>query len=216
MKDKKTVLIFGAIATALTIAVVIAWNIPEKKENEMIPIEEIREKEPEVNWDEIEIVEIEIEEIEVQEEKQHKASDKIALKPELQIFTHEKCDEYGVSYPLILALMESESTFLEEVGNERILGGKEGEARYYGYMQLSSGNVHKAKMEYDLDAHTPEGNIEMAIILMAKYKIKYNEPTAELTAYKAGEGAADMGVRLNFERILRKAEDFERIIREEE
>ena len=213
MKDKKTVLIFGAIATALTIAVVIAWNIPEKKEKEMIPIEELREKEPEVNWDEIEIEEIEIPE---EEEKQHKASDKRALKPELQIFTHEKCDEYGVSYPLILALMESESTFLEEVGNESILGGKEGEARYYGYMQLSSGNVHKAKMEYDLDAHTPEGNIEMAIILMAKYKIKYNEPTAELTAYKAGEGAADMGVRLNFERILRRAEDFERIIREEE
>lgn len=213
MKDKKTVLIFGAIATALTIAVIIAWNIPEKKEKEMIPIDELREKEPEVNWDEIEIEEIEIPE---EEEKQYKSSDKIALKPELQIFTHEKCDEYGVSYPLILALMESESTFLEEVGNERILGGKEGEARYYGYMQLSSGNIYKAKTEYDLDAHTPEGNIEMAIILMAKYKIKYNEPTAELTAYKAGEGAADMGVRLNFERILRRAEDFERIIREEE
>lgn len=213
MKDKKTVLIFGAIATALTIAVVIAWNIPEKKEKEMIPIDELREKEPEVNWDEIEIEEIEIPE---EEEKQYKASDNIALKPELQIFTHEKCDEYGVSYPLILALMESESTFLEDVGNERILGGKEGEARYYGYMQLSSGNIYKAKTEYDLDAHTPEGNIEMAIILMAKYRIKYNEPTAELTAYKAGEGAADMGVRLNFERILRRAEDFERIIREEE
>lgn len=213
MKDKKTVLIFGAIATALTIAVVIAWNIPEKKEKEMIPIDELREKEPEVNWDEIEIEEIEIPE---EEEKQYKASDNIALKPELQIFTHEKCDEYGVSYPLILALMESESTFLEDVGNERILGGKEGEARYYGYMQLSSGNIYKAKAEYDLDAHTPEGNIEMAIILMAKYKIKYNELTAELTAYKAGEGAADMGVRLNFERILRRAEDFERIIREEE
>lgn len=215
MKDKKTVLIFGAIATALTIAVVIAWNIPEEKEKEMIPIDELRKKEPEVNWDEIEIEEIQIEE-EPEEEKQYKASDEIALKPELQIFTHEKCDEYGVSYPLILALMESESTFLEDVGNERILGGKEGEARYYGYMQLSSGNVHKAKTEYGLDAHTPEGNIEMAIILMAKYKIKYNEPTAELTAYKAGEGAADMGIRLNFERILRKAEDFERIIREEE
>lgn len=156
MKDKKTVLIFGAIATALTIAVVIAWNIPEEKEKEMIPIDELREKEPEVNWDEIEIEEIEIPE---EEEKQYKASDNIALKPELQIFTHEKCDEYGVSYPLILALMESESTFLEDVGNERILGGKEGEARYYGYMQLSSGNIYKAKTEYDLDAHTPEGNI---------------------------------------------------------
>ena len=124
MKDKR-ILIFTGIALALTIAVIIAWSTQEEKETDMIPIDELREKEKDVEWDEIEINEIPIDDEPALIES-HRAHTKIALKEELQIFTQEKCEEYGVSYPLILALMESESTFLEAIGNERILGGEEG------------------------------------------------------------------------------------------
>lgn len=218
MKDKR-IAIFTAIALTLTIAVIIAWSIQNEKERtkerEMIPLEEIRKREADVEWDEIEIEEISIDD-EYTFVTEHKAHSEIKLPAELQIFTKEKCDEYGANYALILALMESESTFRKEVGNEQILGGEEGGPRYYGYMQLSEGKIREARKEYGIDAHTPEGNIEMGIILMAKYHQKYNDTEAELTAYKAGEGAADTGIRLGYQHIIKRAEYFENLIKETE
>lgn len=134
----------------------------------------------------------------------------IALDPKLQDFTKKKCEEYSVSYPLILALMESESSFNKNIGNEKILGG-EGDNRYYGYMQLSWSNCEKAKAN-GIDAHTPEGNIEWGIKLMSDYIKKYGEIEAVISAYKCGEGAADSGKRVNCDSIIERTMEFSEIL----
>lgn len=114
----------------------------------------------------------------------------IGLSKELQRFCQDICDDYGLEYALLLAIMETESTFREDIGNEQILGGEEGGERYYGYMQLSLANCIKAK-DYALDAHTPEGNIEMGVVILADLMDAYDNDILMVTmAYKGGEGAA--------------------------
>lgn len=134
----------------------------------------------------------------------------ISLDPALQDFTKKKCAEYSVSYPLILALMESESSFNKNVGNEKILGS-EGERKYYGYMQLSADNCNKAEQN-GINAHTPEGNIEWGIKLMSDYIKKYNEVEAVISAYKCGEGAADSGKRVNCDKIIERTMYFSELL----
>lgn len=138
----------------------------------------------------------------------------IGLSKELQIFTQETCQLYQVPYPVVLALMESESTFRSDIGNEQILGGEEGGPRYYGYMQLSWDNCEKAKT-YALDAHTPEGNIEMGILLLSGYLEDYNgDVTNAIMAYKGGKGAADSWIASGYvlpsaEKVATRAEYYD-------
>ena len=125
------------------------------------------------------------------EEQGYKFLD-ILLSKNLQAFTQEQCIDYDVPYELVLALMESESSFREDIGTEHVLGGEEGGPRYYGYMQLSADNCEKAANTYALDAHTPEGNIEMAVLMLSGYLEKYdNDWEKAIMAYKGGEGYAD-------------------------
>lgn len=129
-------------------------------------------------------------------EEEYVGNPNIPLPLDLQKFIEEKCEEYSVNEAIVLAIMESESTFREAVGSEKILGGTEGGARYYGYMQLSAANCNRAYKDYGLNAHTKEGNIEMGIILLSSYIEKYGELDSVITAYKAGEGYADTGKKL--------------------
>ena len=116
----------------------------------------------------------------------------ILLPQTLQAFTQDQCCDYDVPYELVLALMESESSFREDIGSEKVLGGEEGGPRYYGYMQLSKDNCERAANTYALDAHTPEGNIEMAVLILSGYLEKYdNNWENAIMAYKGGEGYAD-------------------------
>ena len=116
----------------------------------------------------------------------------ILLSKSLQAFTQEQCIDYDVPYELVLALMESESSFRADIGSEKVLGGEEGGPRYYGYMQLSADNCEKAANTYALDPHTPEGNIEMAVLMLSGYLEKYNNDWENaIMAYKGGEGYAD-------------------------
>ena len=122
----------------------------------------------------------------------------ILLSKNLQAFTQEQCIDYDVPYELVLALMESESSFREDIGSEKVLGGEEGGPRYYGYMQLSADNCNKASTIYALDAHTPEGNIEMAVLILSGYLEKYdNDWEKAIMAYKGGEGYADSMIANN-------------------
>lgn len=131
------------------------------------------------------------------EEQGYKFLD-ILLPQTLQAFTQEQCVDYNVPYELVLALMESESSFREDIGSERVLGGEEGGPRYYGYMQLSADNCDKAANTYALDAHTPEGNIEMAVLMLSGYLEKYdNNWEYAIMAYKGGEGYADSMIANN-------------------
>ena len=114
----------------------------------------------------------------------------IALPEDLQIFAQQNCEFYGLDYAVLLALMESESSFRSDIGNEKILGGEDGGPRYYGYMQLSWDNCEKAEL-FALKPHTPEGNIEYAIIILSNYMEDYeNDISKAIMCYKGGEGAA--------------------------
>ena len=125
------------------------------------------------------------------EEQGYKFLD-ILLPQTLQAFTQDQCNDYDVPYELVLALMESESSFGADIGSEKVLGGEEGGPRYYGYMQLSADNCERAANTYALDAHTPEGNIEMAVLMLSGYLEKYdNDWEKAVMAYKGGEGYAD-------------------------
>lgn len=124
----------------------------------------------------------------------------------------EDCENYGVPTDIFLALMYTESSFIEDIGNEKILGGEEGGPRYYGYMQLSWDNCERAK-QYGLDAHTPEGNIEMAAMILAEKYDKYGSWEYALAAYKGGDGYADSyktkgTIPKNVQKILEKREDY--------
>ena len=122
----------------------------------------------------------------------------ILLSKSLQAFTQEQCIDYDVPYELVLALMESESSFRADIGSEKVLGGEEGGPRYYGYMQLSADNCNKAENTYALNPHTPEGNIEMAVLMLSGYLEKYdNDWENAIMAYKGGEGYADSMIANN-------------------
>lgn len=144
----------------------------------------------------------------------------ISLPKELQIHTQECCKTYGVPYAVVLALMESESSFRGNIGNEFILGGEEGGPRYYGYMQLSADNCNKAASTYALDAHKPEGNIEMAIILLSGYLQDYEGDVEKaIMAYKGGKGYADQMISAGktssaAEKVATRAEYYDILIKE--
>lgn len=125
---------------------------------------------------------------------------------------YEDCATYEVPYDIFFALMYTESSFREDIGTEKVLGGEEGGPRYYGYMQLSWDNCERAK-QYGLDAHTPEGNIEMAAMILAEKYDKYGSWEYALAAYKGGDGYADSHkakgtIPKNVQKILEKKEDF--------
>ena len=110
----------------------------------------------------------------------------VALPAYLQFAVIGYCEEYEVPPALVMSLMETESTFREDVGTEKVLGGTEGGPRYYGYMQLSASNCKRAETQYGLDAHTPEGNIEMGIIYLHELYLEKQDWAAVIKAYKGG------------------------------
>lgn len=110
--------------------------------------------------------------------------------PYLQTVMQYYAEQYDVPYSLVLALVETESSFREDIGTEKVLGGAEGGPRYYGYMQLSAQNCNAAANE-GIDAHTPEGNIEWGCKLLRRYYDKYESWESAIMCYKHGEGGAE-------------------------
>lgn len=108
----------------------------------------------------------------------------------LQTMMQYYAEQYDVPYSLVLALVETESSFREDIGTEKVLGGAEGGPRYYGYMQLSNQNCVNAAIE-GINAHTPEGNIEWGCKLLRRYYDKYESWEASVMCYKHGEGGAE-------------------------
>ena len=108
----------------------------------------------------------------------------------LQTMMQYYAEQYDVPYSLVLALVETESSFREDIGTEKVLGGAEGGPRYYGYMQLSHQNCVNAAIE-GIDAHTPDGNIEWGCKLLKRYYDKYESWESAIMCYKHGEGGAE-------------------------
>lgn len=140
----------------------------------------------------------------------------IALSDNLQLAAQRYCEEYGLDYPFLLAMMETESTFREDIGSEKVLGGEEGGPRYYGYMQLSIDNCKRAE-DMGIDAHTPEGNIEYSVVLLADYMDTYNDIKMAVMCYKGGEGAAKAWKETGYvlpiaEKVEERTEYFRRLL----
>jgi len=119
----------------------------------------------------------------------------ILLPEDLQIFTQEKCKEYDVDYRLILALMDTESSFRDDIGSEKVLGGTEGGARYYGYMQLSAANCESA-LKDGIDPHTRTGNIEAGIRYFSLLLHQHDsDPEKAIAAYKGTSNTESKAVK---------------------
>lgn len=119
----------------------------------------------------------------------------ILLSEELQVWTQLKAAEYDVDYRLVLALMDTESSFRKDIGTEKVLGGSEDGPRYYGYMQLSAGNCKNA-IESGIDPHTEKGNIEWGIRYLSDLLFIYDSDIPKaIAAYKGTSNTEHKSVK---------------------
>lgn len=102
----------------------------------------------------------------------------IPLSCELQEELHEACEEFGVDYYLMIALIDRETDFKNVVGD----GGNS-----YGYCQI------QPKWWYDLmleigatDLNVPKDNFRTACAIMSGLTKTYNSTEGALVAYNQG------------------------------
>ena len=101
----------------------------------------------------------------------------------MQIFTYCVCRQKGVSYPLVVAIIERESGYVfDKIGDD---GGS------FGYMQVSE-KWHKERMQKlgcD-DLMNPYQNVIVGVDYLAELIEKYGTMQDALTAYNYGESGA--------------------------
>ena len=106
----------------------------------------------------------------------------IPLTEELQEYTFTLCEEYGVDYEMVLALMNRESEYKAGVIS------KTGD---YGIMQINKVNHKWLTEELEVtDFLDPEQNIRCGIYMLADLMKKYDDPHRVLMAYNMGERGA--------------------------
>lgn len=108
----------------------------------------------------------------------------IALSVELQQYTYEVADSYGVKeyYPLILSLMWVESRYRTDSISK---------SSDYGIMQINKCNHSWLREELGItDFLDPEQNIQAGIRILSEYLITYNDEHRALMAYNMGVSGA--------------------------
>jgi soluble lytic murein transglycosylase-like protein len=105
-------------------------------------------------------------------------SDEIPLSNGWQCCTQDLCRRYGIDYPLMLGLMETESSFQ--------LDADSGWA--YGVCQIGYINEEWLADKH-IDIYSPLGNIEAACLILSGYLENYTTEQA-LMAYNCGEFGA--------------------------
>lgn len=105
-------------------------------------------------------------------------SEEVPLSNGWQCWTQDLCRRYGIDYPLMLGLMETESSFR--------LGADSGWA--FGVCQIGYINADWLADE-GVDIFTTSGNIEAACIILSDYLGRYTTDQA-LMAYNQGEYGA--------------------------
>ena len=104
--------------------------------------------------------------------------DEIPLSDGWQCWTQECCRRYGVDYPLLLGLMETESSFRKDADS----------GWAFGICQI--GYINAVWLAEDgVDIYTTQGNIEAACVILGDYLNRYDVPQA-LMAYNCGEYGA--------------------------
>lgn len=106
-----------------------------------------------------------------------------ALDEETQNMIYEKCVEYGVDFPLVMAVIFKESSFRPDVVSSD--GGD------YGLMQINRINHGWLSKELGItDFLDPEQNVTAGIYMLHQLFDKYDDPAKVLMAYNMGEGGA--------------------------
>lgn len=101
----------------------------------------------------------------------------------MQIYTYCLCKQEGVSYPLIVAMIERESGYqFDTVGDN---------GRSFGYMQINAAaNADRIEESGCTDMLNPYQNVRVGIRLMKDLIEKYGTIQDALTAYNYGEAGA--------------------------
>jgi hypothetical protein len=102
---------------------------------------------------------------------------------ELQMYTYALCQQYGVDYSLIVAMIEQESGYVfDKVGDD---------GNSFGYMQVYE-TAHTDRMErlHCTDITDPYQNVQVGIDYMAGLIGKYGTVRDALAAYNYGERGA--------------------------
>lgn len=99
-----------------------------------------------------------------------------------QHMIHQKCVEYGVDYPLVMAVIFKESTFRPDVISA---------SGDYGLMQINRLNHQWLSKELGVtNFFDPEQNVTAGIYMLSQLFEKYDYPAKVLMAYNMGEGGA--------------------------
>ena len=114
---------------------------------------------------------------EVAEEKDYIID--IPLSCELQEELHEACEEFGVDYYTMIALIEKETDFTNKLGDS-------GES--YGYCQIQPKWWYGLMVEIDAtDLTEPKDNFRTACAIVARLTEKYQSLEGALVAYNQGQ-----------------------------
>jgi soluble lytic murein transglycosylase-like protein len=109
-------------------------------------------------------------------------SDKIPMSYELQEYTYRKCEERGLEYELILAVMWRESRFNTDAVNVNVNGTQDS-----GIMQINDVNKGWLSERWGIeDLMDPYQNIDAGTAMLGGLTDKYGEHRAML-AYQYGE-----------------------------
>ena len=112
---------------------------------------------------------------EEQEEEQFAAWD-IPLDEDLQIYIHDLCEEYDISYAMVIAMIDVESGFNAEAVSS---------TNDYGLMQINKVN-HRDGMDY----LNPYDNVRHGIKALHKLTKKYEEADLVAMCWNCGETGA--------------------------
>lgn len=106
----------------------------------------------------------------------------LPLKADLQKFIFKQCHKSGVSYELVLALIEHESGFRSNIISK---------TDDYGLMQINSINHEWLIKELGIsDFCNPEDNIRAGIYMLKQISEKYDDAYMMLMVYNMGEANA--------------------------
>jgi len=105
------------------------------------------------------------------------------LPEDIQIYTHEICEQYGVSTEVVFAIMQYESRFNSEAVGDN--------GQSFGYMQvMEKWHVDRMKKLGVSDLKNPEENILVAVDYLSELKQIYGDMTSVLMAYNCGPTTA--------------------------
>ncbi len=128
----------------------------------------------------------------------------IDLSEELQNYTFEQCEENGLEFELVLAVMQVESNFKSDLISR---------TNDYGLMQINKVNHGWLKKKLGVtDFLDPKQNIDCGIYMLKELFDKYSDEHKVLMAYNFGEG----GMKRNWKKGVRSSKYSRKVLQTRE